>query len=44
MEVSDSELRNEILCAVKFYCCLGKTDPEILKLIKEAYKDKCFGK
>ena len=29
-------------CAVKFCCRLAKTAPEIVKLIKEADKDKCF--
>lgn len=29
--------------AIKFYSCLDKTVPETVKLMKEVYKDKCFG-
>lgn len=43
MEMSDSELKNEMRCAIKFCYRLGKTAPETVKLMKEAYKDKCFG-
>ena len=42
MEVSDSELRSEMHSVVKFCCSLSKTSPETVKLISEAYKDKCF--
>ena len=42
MEVSDSELRNKMLCAIQFCYRLGKIVPETLELRKEAHKDKCF--
>ena len=43
MKVSDSELRNKMPCAIKFYYHLGKTALETDKLMKEAFKGKCFG-
>ena len=43
MVVNDSELRNEMCCAIKFCYHLSKTAQETVKLMKEAYKDKCFG-
>ena len=35
--------QNLIRCAKKFWHHLGKTASETIILIKEAYKDKCFG-
>ena len=29
-------------CATKFCYIFGKTDPKIVKLLNETYKDKCF--
>ena len=43
MEVNDSELRNKMHCVRKFCYHLGKTVSETIKLMKDAYKDKCFG-
>ena len=43
MEVSDSELRNEMFRTIKLCYHFCKTDPEIVKLIQEACEDKCFG-
>ena len=43
MEVDDLKLRNQMRCAIKFFHRLGKTAQEIVKLMKEAEKDKCFG-
>ena len=42
MWVNHLELRNEMRCAIKFSYHLGKTAPEMVKLMKKAYKDKCF--
>ena len=38
-EVSDSKLKNNMHCAIKFCYYLGKMAPENVKLMKEAYKD-----
>ena len=43
MEVSGSEWRTEMHCAIKFCYCLKKLAPDTDKLLKEAYKDKFFG-
>ena len=43
MEVSYLELRNEMRCAIKFCYHLGKTASELVKVMKEAYKNKYFG-
>ena len=43
MEMSDSELRNEMLCGLKFCSLFNKIALETVKLMKEAYKGKCFG-
>ena len=40
--MSDLELRKEIPCAIKFAIVLATTAPETVKLMNEAYKDKCF--
>ena len=40
MEVSDSELENEMHYALKFCYHFSKTASEEVKLMKEAYKDK----
>ena len=42
MEVSDSELRNEICCTIEFFCHLGKITPETVKLMKEVTKTNIF--
>ena len=43
MKMSDSELREEIYCAMIFSYRFSKTAPESVKFMKGAYKDKCFG-
>ena len=40
--MSGSELKNEMISAIKFCYCLGKIISKTVKLIKEAYKDKRF--
>lgn len=40
MEVSDSELRNEMRFAIKFCYRLGKIAPKAVDLMKEAYKEE----
>lgn len=39
MEVSDSEVRSEMRCAIKLFYRLGKT----ADLMKNVYKNKCLG-
>ena len=41
--MSDLELRNKIRCTIKFCYQLVKIAPETVKLMKETFKDKCFG-
>lgn len=43
MEFGDSELKNEMHCAIKFCYHFGKTPQQTVKIMNEAYKDKCFG-
>ena len=35
MEVSDLEIKNEMLRSIKFYNRLGKITPELVKLVKK---------
>ena len=44
MAASDSGLRNEVHGAIKVCYNSGETASETVKLMKEAYNDKCFGK
>ena len=45
MEASDSNLRNEVCCVIKFCYRLGKKVPKTINNNNnKAYKDKCFGK
>ena len=37
------KIKNEMDCVIKFCYELGKTAPETVKLMKETYKNKCFG-
>ena len=41
--MSDFESWSEMFPSIKVYNSFGKRPPETIKLIKEDYKDECFG-
>jgi transposase len=41
--MSDRDLKNEMRCAVRFCHRLGKSAPETIQMMKEAYKEDCLG-